>query len=268
MAAAQVTAEGAYALSLAIVVAMIYLALVRFMDLNEKEPLWAVGLIFLLGAVTATVLPLLVGYAVLELNLLLGAVSEEVAKFVAFFIGVVVLGAVARSRGLSEMSGLMDCIVYGTALGLGFATGEAFVRELAFGGALGGAIDAGPFATLWTTALVGLSDGLFGAAAGARPMAQEIGFPLAGLVGAILAHLALSQQQYDALGSIGGRMGSAFRSLSSGGFGGWRANARFSQAATELAFHRDRVQRGITSVDAASRESAYVQTLRELRART
>ena len=182
MAAAQVTAGGAYALSLAIVVAIIYLALVRFMDLNEKEPLWAVGLMFLLGAVTATVLPLLVGYAVLELNPLLGAVSEEVAKFVAFFLGVVVLAAVARSRGWSEMSGLMDGIVYGTALGLGFATGEAFVRELAFGGTLGGAIEAGPFATLWTTALVGLADVLFGAiigagfgaAAGARPMAQEI----------------------------------------------------------------------------------------------
>ena len=213
MAAAQVNAGGAYALSLAIVVAIIYLAVVRFMDLNEKEPLWAVGLIFLLGAVTATVLPLLVGYAVLELNPLLGAVSEEVAKFVAFFIGVVVLGAVARSRGWSEMSGLMDGIVYGTALGLGFATGEAFVRELAFGGALGGAIDAGPFATLWTTALVGLSDGLFGAiigagfgaAAGARPMTQEIGFPLAGLVGAILAHLAYTfLAEGNALGGTAG----------------------------------------------------------------
>ncbi|HEX2740348.1 MAG TPA: hypothetical protein VHM69_07875 [Rubrobacter sp.] len=206
MAAAQVTAGGAYALSLAFVVAILYLALVRFMDLNEKEPLWAVGLMFLLGAVTAAVLPLLVGYAVLELNPLLGAVSEEVAKFVAFFIGVVVL------------------------------------------------------ATLWTTALVGLSDGLFGviigagfgAAAGARPMESGL----------------ISQQQYDALGSVVGRMGSTFRTLRSGGFGGWRANARFSQAATELAFHRDRVQRGVTSVDAASRESAYVQTLRELRART
>ena len=38
--------SGLYALSLAVVVAAIYLALVRFMDLNEKEPLWAVGLLF------------------------------------------------------------------------------------------------------------------------------------------------------------------------------------------------------------------------------
>jgi hypothetical protein len=75
----------------------------------------------------------------------------------------------------------------------------------------------------------------------------------------------ITQQQYDPLRL--GRIGSAFRALTNGGFGGWRANARFSQAATEPAFHRDRVQRGITSVEAASREAAYVQSLRELRAR-
>ena len=213
MALAQVTTGGAYALSLALIVAVIYLAVVRFMDLNEKEPLWAVGLMFLLGAVAAAVLPLLVGYALLELNPLWEAVTEEVAKFVAFFLGVVVLAAVARSRGWSEISGLMDGIVYGTALGFGFATGEAFVRELAFGGALGGAIDAGPFATLWTTALVGLSDGLFGAivgagfgaAAGAKPIAQEVGYPAAGLVGAILAHLAYTVlAEGNALGGTAG----------------------------------------------------------------
>ena len=54
---AEVTTSGAYALSLAIIVAVIYLAVVRFMDLNEKEPLWAAGLIFLLGALTAAILP-------------------------------------------------------------------------------------------------------------------------------------------------------------------------------------------------------------------
>ena len=75
----------------------------------------------------------------------------------------------------------------------------------------------------------------------------------------------ITQQQYDPLRL--GRIGSAFRALTNGGFGGWRANARFSQDATELAFHRDMVQRGVISVDAASREAAYVQSLRELRAR-
>lgn len=77
----------------------------------------------------------------------------------------------------------------------------------------------------------------------------------------------ITRQEYDALGSVGGRIGSSFRALGSGGFERWRAYSRFSETATELAFHRDRVQRGITSVDAASRETAYVQSLRELRAR-
>jgi RsiW-degrading membrane proteinase PrsW (M82 family) len=75
----------------------------------------------------------------------------------------------------------------------------------------------------------------------------------------------ITQQEYETLGSVGGRIGASFRALSSGGFGGWRAYSRFAQAATELAFHRDRVARGITSVDSASREATYVQLLRGLK---
>lgn len=52
--------------------------------------------------------------------------------------------------------------------------------------------------------------------------------------------------------------------LASRSFGSWRAHYRFGQTATELAFHRDRVQGGITSADTASREAAYVRLLREL----
>jgi hypothetical protein len=76
----------------------------------------------------------------------------------------------------------------------------------------------------------------------------------------------ISQQEYDALGSVTGRLGSSFRALRAG-FDSWRAYSRFAQMATELAFHRDRVARGITSVDVAQREAAYVQLLRNLRGR-
>lgn len=55
MALIQVTTGGGYALSLAVVVAAIYLAVVRFMDVNEKEPLWSVGLLFVLGAISAAI---------------------------------------------------------------------------------------------------------------------------------------------------------------------------------------------------------------------
>ena len=198
MAVMQATAGGAYALSVAVIIAVIYLAVVRFMDLNEKEPLWAVGLLFLFGVIFAAVLPLLVGSNVLELTVLWGPVAEEAAKFVAFALGAAALAAVARARGWSEISSLMDGVVYGTALGFGYATGEALVRALAFGGTLGASAVGGPFATLWTTALSGLSDGLFGAiigvgfgaAVGARSALERIGYPIAGLIGAILAHVA------------------------------------------------------------------------------
>jgi len=105
----------------------------------------------------------------------------------------------------------MDGVVYGTAVGFGYATGEAFVRELSFGGMFD-AVGAGPFALLWTTALSGISDGLFGAiigagfgaAVGARSTAQRIGYPVAGLVGAIIVHaLYTLLAQGNALGSGG-----------------------------------------------------------------
>ena len=196
MAAVQTTAGGAYALSLAVVVAIIYLAVVRFMDLNEKEPLWAMGLLFFLGFIFAAVLPLLVGSAVLELTVLWGAVAEEAAKFVAFALGAVALAAVARSRGWSEISGLMDGVVYGVAAGLGFAVGQDFIREILSptGDMMG--LAANPVTSVWTTALSGLSHGLFGAiigagfgaAAQARSSGQRFGYPALGFAGAILVH--------------------------------------------------------------------------------
>lgn len=75
----------------------------------------------------------------------------------------------------------------------------------------------------------------------------------------------LSRQEYEALGSVGGRLGASWRALTGGGFGAWRTRGRFHQAASELAFHRDRVQRGISSSDDAGREAAYVRVLHELR---
>lgn len=74
----------------------------------------------------------------------------------------------------------------------------------------------------------------------------------------------ISQQEYDSLGSVTGRIGSSLRAMR-GGFGSWRAYSRFSQAATELAFHRDRVARRVTSVDVALREATYVKLLCDAR---
>ena len=83
----------------------------------------------------------------------------------------------------------------------------------------------------------------------------------------------LTRQEYDQLGSIFGRMGSSFNALSKSGVKGWRARMRCNQLASELAFHRSRVSRGVHSPshDVTAQEVAYLQALQalvnELRAR-
>ena len=74
----------------------------------------------------------------------------------------------------------------------------------------------------------------------------------------------LTQQEYNRLGTITGRMGASFSALSRGGFSHWRTSRQVNQLASELAFHRSRVARGITSADAHEREAAYRQALSEL----
>lgn len=79
----------------------------------------------------------------------------------------------------------------------------------------------------------------------------------------------LTQADYHCLGSVGGRMGASFRALRHGGFGIWRARMQYNQMASELAFHRNRVSRGLheDEQEAREREAAYLQLLQELRSR-
>lgn len=75
-----------------------------------------------------------------------------------------------------------------------------------------------------------------------------------------------TREEYDQLGSIVGRMGSSFKALSQSGVKGWRARWRFNQLASELAFHRSRVSRGVHSAkhDVLAQEAAYLQALQDL----
>jgi RsiW-degrading membrane proteinase PrsW (M82 family) len=74
----------------------------------------------------------------------------------------------------------------------------------------------------------------------------------------------LTPQEYSQLCSIRGRMGSSFNAFSRGGFSHWQAARQLNQTASELAFHRSRVARGITAADAREREAAYRQALEAL----
>lgn len=75
-----------------------------------------------------------------------------------------------------------------------------------------------------------------------------------------------TREEYEKLGSISGRMGSSFDALSRTGVKGWRSRRRLNQLASELAFHRSRVSRGIHSRkhDPAAQEAAYLHALRAL----
>lgn len=76
----------------------------------------------------------------------------------------------------------------------------------------------------------------------------------------------LTREEYDQLGSIIGRIRSSFRALSQSGMKGWQARRRFNQLASELAFHRSRVSRGVHAAnqDIAAQEAAYLQALQDL----
>jgi len=71
----------------------------------------------------------------------------------------------------------------------------------------------------------------------------------------------LTQQEYNQLCTIRGRMGSSYNALSRGGFSQWQAARQLNQLASELAFHRSRVARGFTGANASEREAAYRQAL-------
>ena len=75
-----------------------------------------------------------------------------------------------------------------------------------------------------------------------------------------------TRQEYDQLGSVFGRMGSSFNALTQVGVTGWRTRMKFNQIASELAFHRCRVSKGLHSsrIDVHQLEAAYLQALEDL----
>ena len=134
-------------------VCLLYLLAIRLLDLNEREPLWAVLLLFGLGFLASGLLGLVVPRSTLIFSALRGATLQEVAKFTALCLGLVVLWIAGRVRGWSELHGPMDGIVYGAAAGLGFAVGETLVRELFLASTAGGLPAASPAADVWSRSL-------------------------------------------------------------------------------------------------------------------
>lgn len=77
----------------------------------------------------------------------------------------------------------------------------------------------------------------------------------------------IPEAEYLCICSVRGRAAATYSALAAGGFSRWRARTRYNRAASELAFHRSRVARGIhpRGAAAADIEADYVQQLYQLR---
>jgi len=175
---------------------VLYLAVVRLIDMNEKEPLWAMASFFLVGAAASVALVQAVGTPVLDLDPLRGAIFKEAARFAAVGAGVGGLLFYGRKKGIDEFNGLMDGIVYGATVGLGFHTAREVMNQMLIGGFALPGQQAGALAGFHKVFLTGLAEGIFGAILGAgigaavesRGPVGKILWPAGGLVVAFFAN--------------------------------------------------------------------------------
>ncbi len=125
----------------ALIPIVIYAWFVNWLDQHEKEPWWLLALAFLWGALPAVILALIaqiildipttwvVGQDGLSYNLVGASVWAPLTEEVFKGIGIIIILLVARR----EFDSVLDGIVYGAMVGLGFAFTENIFY---FGGAL------------------------------------------------------------------------------------------------------------------------------------
>jgi RsiW-degrading membrane proteinase PrsW (M82 family) len=194
-----VTLNGAL-VGIGVLQTIIYLLFIRGIDLYEREPLRYVIPVFVWGFAVATTISLVFN-TLFELTLssvtsvktadfftavVAAPVVEECSKGLALLLIFFVAYLARRKSGLIEFAGVMDGIVYGSAVGFGFALAEdilyyaqfgaeTFVMRRIFGG----------FAHAAFTSLTGIGIGLI-------PFVHHRVFkpipPLLGLLGAITLH--------------------------------------------------------------------------------
>ena len=180
--------------------AVVYLLFIRAIDLYEREELKYVIPVFVWGFSVAVVISLFFNTLLdLTLSVVVGAqaadvltavfgapVVEECAKGLALLIAFAVASAVSLWRGELEFSGVMDGIVYGSAVGFGFSIAEDLLYYAQFGEEtfLVRRIFGG-FAHAAFTSLTGIGIGLI---PWVRWRILKVLLPLLGLMGAITLH--------------------------------------------------------------------------------
>jgi protease PrsW len=311
----------------------LYVVLVLWIDRYESEPFWMLATAFLWGALVATFFAFLLN-TIGEAFVNAVAGNEQAGRLYALVISAPIVEESGKAAILflffffkkDEFDGVLDGIVYGALVALGFAMTENihYYGRAALGGGdqltltffVRGAM--APFSHPLFTCMTGIGLGL---ARQTTNLGLKLVTPVLGLMMAIFMHsiwngsgalfgggvflltyilimvpaflillfvigLALRREgqvvrqfllcdlekgiitkdEYDQLGSIFGRMGASFNAFSSRGVSGWRARMRFNQTASELAFHRCRVSRGLHSANTDVREieDGYLQMLQAL----
>jgi RsiW-degrading membrane proteinase PrsW (M82 family) len=311
----------------------IYVILVLWIDRYESEPFWMLATAFFWGALVATFFAFLLNTTG---GLVVGALfgDQRAGETFALVISAPIVEETGKAAILflffffkkDEFDGVIDGIVYGALVALGFAMTEnvLYYGKAAMGGGgqltltffLRGAL--APFSHPLFTSMTGIGLGL---ARQTKNLGIKLVMPILGLLMAIFLHsiwngsgaifgggvflltylflmvpaflillvvigIALNRegrvvreyllsdlerglftrQEYDQLGSVFGRMGSSFDALTQRGMRGWRSRMRFNQLASELAFHRSRVSRGLHSPndDVDQIEQAYLHLLQNL----
>jgi protease PrsW len=191
-------------IGLGILQAVIYLLFIRAIDLYEREPLRYVIPVFVWGFTVATTVSLVFN-TLFQLTLssvtsvktasfftavVEAPVVEECSKGAALLLIFFIAYLARRRSGLVEFAGVMDGIVYGSAVGFGFAIAEDLLYGVQFGAEtfivrriFGG------FAHASFTSLTGIGIGLV---PWVHNRVLKVILPLLGLSGAILLHAAFN----------------------------------------------------------------------------
>jgi protease PrsW len=194
-------------IALALIQLVTLLLLIRFLDLYEREPLSVLAVMAVWGAIGASVLSTAGNEAVASVlspevevvfgRAISGPVVEECAKGLALVAAFGLSHWALKRFGFLELEGVTDGVVYGAAVGLGFAFTEDLLYLFDYISAVGP--ETGLDKYLKRVDFFGIGQlghavytGTFGAALGlaswSQSWAARIGFPIVGLVAAMLMH--------------------------------------------------------------------------------
>jgi protease PrsW len=194
-------------IALALLQSAVFLLLIRFLDLYEREPLSVLAVMAAWGAVGAGLLSSAGNEAVAALlpsrleaalgSAISGPLVEECAKGLALVVAFLLSHWAFERFGFLEFEGATDGIVYGAAVGLGFAFTEDLLYLWNYTSALGpdtglkaylGRVDFFGVGQLYHPVYTGAFGVGLGLATWSRSWRGRIGFPILGLAAAILMH--------------------------------------------------------------------------------